>query len=102
MSARSGAAGLTDGGDEAGLPALRLPPSPLIPAATRGIVADPARIVVTSGVQEGVGLAARLFLHRGTTVAIEDLFARLGAALAFEATGSEVVGVAVDPDGLPA
>jgi GntR family transcriptional regulator/MocR family aminotransferase len=101
--ARGGATGLTEGGDEAGLPALRSAIAAHV-AATRGVVADP-RILITSVVQESVGLAARLFLHRGTTAAIEDPCAA-GPALAFAATGSEVVGVNVDaeglmPDGLP-
>ena len=82
----------------AGLPALRSAIAAHL-AATRGVAADPSRILITSGVQEGVGLAARLFLHRGTTAAIEDP-CLASAAMAFEATGAEVVGVAVDADGL--
>ena len=102
--ARGGAAGLAEPVDPAGLPALRSAIAAHL-AATRGVVADPGRILVTSGVQEGIGLAAHLFLHRGATAVIEDPCAN-GAALAFEATGAEVVGVAVDegglvPDGLP-
>ena len=54
---------------------------------------------MTSGVRESVGLAARLFLHRGTTAVIEDPCAA-DAALVFGATGSEVVGVGVDAEGL--
>jgi GntR family transcriptional regulator / MocR family aminotransferase len=96
--ARGGATGLTEGGDEAGLPSLRSAIAAHL-AATRGVVADPARILITSGVRESVGLAARLFLHRGTTAAIEDPCAA-GPALAFAATGSEVVGVGVDAEGL--
>ena len=102
--ARGGAAGLTDAGDPAGLPALRSAIAAHL-SASRGVVADPGRILITSGVQEAIGLAARLFLHRGTTAAIEDPCAS-SASLVFEATGSEVIGVPVDaeglvPDGLP-
>ncbi len=102
--ARGGAAGLADPVDPAGLPALRSAIAAHV-AATRGVVADPGRILVTSCVQEGIGLAAHLFLHRGATAVVEDPCAN-GAALSFEATGAEVVGVAVDeeglvPDGLP-
>ena len=93
-----GASGLTEEGDPAGLPALRAAVAAHL-AAARGIVADPSRVIITAGVQEGVALAARLFLHRGTTVAIEDPGAS-AAALAFAATGSEVVGVGVDEEGL--
>ena len=96
--ARGGAIGLTENADPGGLPALRSAIAGRL-AITRGLAADPARILVTSGVQEGVGLAARLFLHRGTTAAIEDPCSA-SAAMAFEATGSEVVGVALDADGL--
>ena len=102
--ARGGSVGLTEAAEIAGLPALRSAIAGRL-AVTRGLAADPARILITSGIQEGVGLAARLFLHRGTTAAIEDPCSA-SAAMAFEATGSEVVGVAVDaegliPDGLP-
>jgi GntR family transcriptional regulator/MocR family aminotransferase len=102
--ARGGSIGLTETGDAAGLPALRSAVAARL-AITRGFAADPARVLVISGVQEGVGLAARLFLHRSTTAAIEDPCSA-SAAMAFEATGSEVVGVKVDahgiiPDGLP-
>jgi len=93
-----GASGLTEEGDPAGLPALRAAVAAHL-AATRGIVADPGRVIITGGVQEGVALAARLFLHRGTTAAVQDPGAS-AAALAFAATGSEVVGVAVDEEGL--
>ena len=96
--AHGGASGLTDEGDPAGLPALRAAVATHL-AATRGIVADPSRVIITAGVQEGIALATRLFLHRGTTAAIEDPGAS-AAGLAFAATGSEVVGVAVDEEGL--
>ena len=62
-------------------------------AATRGIVADPGRIVIVSGIQEGINIAARLFLDPGTPSAIEDPCYQ-GAAFAFEATGAEIASVA--------
>jgi GntR family transcriptional regulator/MocR family aminotransferase len=96
--AHGGAAGLTEPGEPNGLPALRSAIAVYL-ATARGIVADASRIIVTSGVQEGISLAARLFLHQGTTAAIEDPCAS-GAALAFAATGSELVGVGVDEAGL--
>ncbi len=96
--AHGGASGLTDEGDPAGLPSLRAAVAAHL-AAARGIVADPSRVIITAGVQEGIALAARLFLHRGTTAAIEDPGAS-AAALTFAATGSEVVGVGVDEEGL--
>jgi GntR family transcriptional regulator / MocR family aminotransferase len=93
-----GAAGLTQYGDPAGLPALRTAIANHL-AASRGIVADPNRIVVVSGTQEGLNIAARLFLARGCLGVVEDPCYR-GAVSAFEATGAEIVSVAVDHDGL--
>jgi GntR family transcriptional regulator/MocR family aminotransferase len=93
-----GGAGLTQYGDPAGLPALRTAIANHL-AAARGIVGDPSRIVIVSGIQEGLTLAARLFLARGALSVVEDPCYQ-GAASAFEAAGAEVVSVAVDHDGL--
>jgi GntR family transcriptional regulator/MocR family aminotransferase len=95
-----GAVGLTQYGDPAGLAVLRTAIANHL-ATSRGIVADPSRIVIVSGVQEGLNIAARLFLTRGTLGVVEDPCYR-GAALAFEAAGAEVLSVAVDQDGLVA
>jgi GntR family transcriptional regulator/MocR family aminotransferase len=93
-----GSSGLSQYGDPAGLPALRSAIADHL-ATTRGIAADPARIVIVSGAQEGISIAARLFLNHGTPSAIEDPCYQ-GAAFAFEATGSEVTSVAIDFEGL--
>jgi GntR family transcriptional regulator / MocR family aminotransferase len=93
-----GAAGLTQYGDPAGLPALRTAIANHL-AASRGIVADPSRIIVVSGTQEGLNIAARLFLARGCLGVVEDPCYR-GAVSAFEATGAEITSVAVDRDGM--
>ena len=93
-----GGAGLTQYCEPAGLPALRTAIANHL-AAARGIVADPSRIVIVSGIQEGLTLAARLFLARGALSVIEDPCYQ-GAALAFEAAGGEIACVAVDGDGL--
>jgi GntR family transcriptional regulator / MocR family aminotransferase len=93
-----GAAGLTQYGEPAGLPALRTAIANHL-AAARGIMADPSRIVIVSGIQEGLTLAARLFLTRGALSVVEDP-CYLGAAKAFEAADAEVISVAVDQDGL--
>lgn len=93
-----GAAGLTLRGDPAGLPSLRTAIANHL-AASRGVVADPARIMIVSGVQEGLAIAARLFLARGALGVVEDPCYQ-GAVAAFEATGAEVIGVPVDRDGL--
>ena len=65
------APGLTQYGDPAGLPALRTAIANHL-AASRGIVADPSRIVIVSGIQEGINIAARLFLARGALGVVED------------------------------
>jgi GntR family transcriptional regulator/MocR family aminotransferase len=93
-----GTSGLSQYGDPAGLPALRSAIADHL-ATTRGIAADPGRIVITNGAQEGITIAARLFLNHGTPSAIEDPCYQ-GAAFAFEATGSEIANVAVDFEGL--
>ncbi len=93
-----GAAGLTQYGEPAGLPALRTAIANHL-AAARGIMADPSRIVIVSGIQEGLTIAARLFLSRGALSIVEDP-CYLGAAKAFEAADAEVTSVAVDQDGL--
>jgi GntR family transcriptional regulator / MocR family aminotransferase len=93
-----GAPGLTQYGEPAGLPALRTAIANHL-AAARGIMADPSRIVIVSGIQEGLTIAARLFLSRGALSVVEDP-CYLGAAKAFEAADAEVISVAVDQDGL--
>jgi GntR family transcriptional regulator/MocR family aminotransferase len=93
-----GSIGLSQYGDPAGLPALRAAITDHL-ATTRGIAADPGRIVIVTGAQEGISIAARLFLHHGTPSAIEDPCYQ-GAAFAFEATGSEIASVGVDFEGL--
>jgi GntR family transcriptional regulator/MocR family aminotransferase len=93
-----GAVGLTQYGEPAGLPALRTAIANHLVAA-RGIVADPSRIVIVSGIQEGLTLLARLFLTRGALSVVEDPCYH-GAALTFEAAGAEIASVAIDQDGL--
>jgi GntR family transcriptional regulator/MocR family aminotransferase len=66
-----GAAGLSHYADPAGLPALRAAIADHL-STTRGIAADPGRIVIVNGAQEGISIAARLFLDHGTPSAIED------------------------------
>ncbi|WP_022723233.1 aminotransferase class I/II-fold pyridoxal phosphate-dependent enzyme [Rhodopseudomonas sp. B29] len=93
-----GAAGLTGAGETAGLPALRTAIANHL-AASRGIVADPGRILIISGLREALTIAARLFLARGTLALIEDPGYQPAAA-AFEAAGAELASVAVDSEGV--
>ncbi|MBS0521553.1 MAG: aminotransferase class I/II-fold pyridoxal phosphate-dependent enzyme [Proteobacteria bacterium] len=93
-----GAAGLSQYSDPAGLAVLRTAIASHV-ATARGIVADVSRIVVTGGVQEGINLAARLFLGPGTIAAIENPCYQ-GARYAFEACGAQLAAVPVDGDGI--
>ncbi|MBI1205123.1 MAG: aminotransferase class I/II-fold pyridoxal phosphate-dependent enzyme [Rhodopseudomonas sp.] len=96
--AQGGGTGLTHYGDPAGLPLLRSAIASHL-ATSRGIAADPSRIVIVSGIQEGIGIAARLFLNADTLTAIEDP-CHQGVAYAFEATGTRMAHIAVDNEGL--
>ena len=91
-----GASGLSEYGDPGGLRALCTALAAHL-SISRGIVADPAQILIVSGVQEGLSIAARLF--PSPTVLIENPCYR-GAAMAFTAVGARLSGVAVDEEGL--
>ncbi|HEX4447600.1 MAG TPA: aminotransferase class I/II-fold pyridoxal phosphate-dependent enzyme, partial [Polyangiaceae bacterium] len=93
-----GATGLSDYGDPGGHRPLCAAIAAHL-SISRGIVADPAQIVIVAGVQEGLNLAARLFLSPGATAVLENPCYR-GASLAFAASGARILGVAVDEDGL--
>jgi GntR family transcriptional regulator/MocR family aminotransferase len=93
-----GATGLSDYSDPAGLAVLRTAIASHV-AATRGIVADVSRILITGGIQEGINIASRLFLVPGTVAAHEDPCYQ-GARYAFEASGAQLLPLPVDGDGL--
>jgi GntR family transcriptional regulator / MocR family aminotransferase len=93
-----GAVGLSQYADPAGSIVLRTAIASHL-AMTRGIVADASRVVIVSGIQEGINIAARLFLAPSAAAAVENPGYQ-GAVFAFEAAGAEVVRVDVDADGL--
>jgi GntR family transcriptional regulator/MocR family aminotransferase len=68
-------------------------------AATRGLLADPANIVITAGTQQALRIAAELLLDPGDTVWVEDpgYIAGRGALLA---AGAKPVPVPSDTEGL--
>ena len=68
-------------------------------AASRGVACSAERVVIVSGTQEALDLAARLFLDPGDRVAIEDPGYE-GARRVFEAAGAEIARVPVDEEGL--
>ena len=79
------------------LPALRTAIASHL-AASRGIVADPSRIIIVSGIQEGLRSRRGCFSTAVRSARRGSLLS--GRALRFEAAGAEVVSVAVDQDGL--
>jgi GntR family transcriptional regulator / MocR family aminotransferase len=93
-----GAVGLSQYGDPAGSIALRTAIAGHL-AVTRGIVADASRIIVVSGIQEGINVAARLFLRRGTLAVVENPGYQ-GAVFAFAGAAAEIISVPVDNHGL--
>ena len=81
-----------------GLPELRSQIAAHL-AATRGLLADPANIVVTAGTQQALRIAADLLLDPGDTAWVEDpgYIAGRGALLA---AGATPVPVPSDTEGL--
>ncbi len=91
-----GASALQVGPTE-GYPPLRQAIATLL--QERGIAADPGQICVTSGCQQGIDLAAKVFVGPGDAVLVEQP-SFLGALEAFRARGARVVGVPIADDGL--
>jgi GntR family transcriptional regulator/MocR family aminotransferase len=91
-------AGQTTYPDLQGLPELRAEIAAHL-AAIRGLIADPAHIVVTSGTQQALRIAADLLLDPGDPAWVEDPGYVAGRA-ALRAAGAELVGVPSDADGL--
>jgi DNA-binding transcriptional MocR family regulator len=65
----------------------------------RGIQADEHTVCVTSGCQQGIDLAAKVFVGSGDAVLVEQP-SFLGALEAFRARGARIVGVPIEADGL--
>lgn len=64
-----------------------------------GAEVDPEQVLITSGSQQGLDLAARVFLDPGDRLAVEQP-AYIGAVSAFRHSGAELIGIPVDDDGL--
>src|SRR5215472_13492921 len=81
-----------------GLPELRTQIAAHL-AATRGLLADPANIVVTAGTQQALRIAAELLLDPGDTAWVEDpgYIAGRGALVA---AGAKPVPILSDAEGL--
>lgn len=65
----------------------------------RGMRVDPNTVCITSGCQQGIDLAAKVFVAAGDTVLVEQP-SFLGALEAFRARGARVIGVPIENDGL--
>jgi GntR family transcriptional regulator/MocR family aminotransferase len=65
----------------------------------RGIACSPDQVLVTDGAQQAFDLIARALVEPGDAVALEQP-GWFGAALAFRAAGADLLGVAVDGEGL--
>lgn len=65
---------------------------------SRGVVCTAEQVVVMSGVQEALDIAARLFVEPGEKVLMEDP-GYVGAARVFEAMGAKTISLGVDADG---
>ena len=68
-------------------------------ARAKGLVCDPAQLVVVNGSQQAIDLCARLLLDPGDTVVVENPGYRM-AHHVFEAVGATLRGVDVDAQGL--
>jgi DNA-binding transcriptional MocR family regulator len=64
-----------------------------------GFAEDPDEVVVTSGAQQALALAARATLEPGDVAVVESP-TFIGMMTALRATGARVIGVPVDQDGL--
>lgn len=85
-------------GDPAGLPELRRTIASWV-SRSRGVLATPSQVLVTSGAQQAFDLVASTLLPRGAVVAIEDP-GYPQARRAFERHGARLVPVPVDHDGM--
>ncbi len=87
-------------GEPAGTPALREAIARHV-SVSRGVRAAPEDVVVTSGTQQALDLAARVLLGPGDLVAVEDPCYRPPVML-FRSLHLRVAGVPVDEEGLVA
>jgi GntR family transcriptional regulator/MocR family aminotransferase len=65
---------------------------------SRGIQCAPQQVIIVSGVQEGLDLAARLLLNPGDKALVEDPGYQ-GAYAVFEAVGARIVSMQLDAEG---
>lgn len=95
---RASAVGRGEYGDPAGHPALRSAVAGHL-AVSRGVVATPGQVIITSGTQQAFDLIARVLLAPGERVAVEDP-GYVPARRLFDSLDLDVTGVPVDEHGL--
>jgi GntR family transcriptional regulator/MocR family aminotransferase len=95
---RGGSIGLSQYGDPAGLQVLRSAIATHV-AASRGIAADPGRVVIVNGAREAISIAAMLFLNAGARAVVENP-GYAPAAASFRARGADLVFVGIESGGL--
>src|SRR5258707_2292087 len=66
---------------------------------SRGVKCNAEQVVIVSGMQEALDLAARLFIDPGDVVGIENP-GYVGAVAAFEAAGAKVSALPLDKEGV--
>lgn len=66
---------------------------------SRGVVCDPSQVIIVSGSQQALDLAARVLIEPGDLVAIEDPH-YLGARETFRAAGANLWNVPIERDGI--
>jgi len=91
-------ANLSDYGHPAGDPELRAAIASHL-GATRGMLANPERIVITAGAQDGLSLLCRILVAGGSRVVVEDPCYD-SAALLFQSHGATLRPVPIDAEGL--
>jgi GntR family transcriptional regulator/MocR family aminotransferase len=68
-------------------------------SSSRGVICRAEQVVIVSGMQEALDLAARMFIDPGDKVAVEHP-GYVGAVAAFKAAGAKIVGVELDGEGV--
>ncbi len=68
-------------------------------STSRGVKCVADQVVIVSGVQEAIDIAARLFVNPGDRVCMENP-GYPGAAIAFKAAGARISAISVDDEGM--
>jgi GntR family transcriptional regulator/MocR family aminotransferase len=90
--------GVTEYQDPAGLLDLRQAIADHL-GPTRGIITDPACVVIVNGIQDGLNLVARLLVRPGDPVILEDPCYQ-GAHYVFDSIDAAIIPVPVDSAGI--